>query len=83
MTTEPIAAACKAYFVDLPIAMTSETLRFMGHRLEEQAKLLSTLSACHTLSEVTEVQAAFFKTAVGEYRKEAGTLVHRAKERVS
>jgi hypothetical protein len=42
-------AACKAYFLDLPMAMTSETLRFMGHRLEEQAKLLSSLSTCHTL----------------------------------
>jgi hypothetical protein len=82
MAAEPIVAACRAYFLDLPMAMTSETLRFMGHRLEEQAKLLSSLSTCHTLSDVTEVQASFFKTAVGDYRKEAGTLMHRAKETV-
>ena len=83
ITIAPFAAAYKAYFFDLPLTMTSETLRFAGHRLDEQARLLSKLSGCKTLSEVAEAQSDFLKDAVGEYRKEADTLVHRAKETVS
>jgi hypothetical protein len=80
MATEPMVAAYKAYFLDLPLTMTSETLRFAGHRLEEQAKLLASFSACKTLSDLAEAQSHFVQGALGDYRKEAGALVHRARE---
>jgi hypothetical protein len=83
MMPEPMAAAYKTYFVDLPLTMTSEALRFAGHRLEEQAKLLATLSECSTFSDVAQAQSHFLKGAVGDYRKEAGALVHRATDVVS
>jgi len=83
MAAEPIAAAYKTYFVDLPLVMTSEALRFAGHRLEEQAKFFASLSDCGTFSDLMEAQSHFLKDAVGDYRKEAGTLVHRAREAVT
>jgi hypothetical protein len=79
----PLTSLCKTYFFGLPLAMTSETLRFAGHRLDEQARLFTKLSGCKTPSEVAEVQSDFFKEAVGDNRKQAGSFAHRAKEAVS
>ncbi|MFI4994812.1 MAG: phasin family protein [Hyphomicrobiales bacterium] len=83
MMSEPIMAACKAYFVDMPLTLTNEALRFVAHRFEEQARLLSELSACKTPSEAAQAQLAFFRGAVGDYGKEAKTLAHRARKAIS
>ncbi|MFI5015381.1 MAG: phasin family protein [Hyphomicrobiales bacterium] len=83
MMSEPVLAAYKAYFVDLPLTVTNEALRFAAHRLQEQAKLVSALISSKSLSEAAEAQSAFLRGAIGDYRKEAGTVVHRARDVVS
>jgi hypothetical protein len=83
MMSEPIVAAYKAFFVDLPLTVTNEALRFMAHRLQKQAKFVSELSSCKTLFEATQAQSAFFRSALGDYRKEAGTVVHRVTNAIS
>ncbi len=76
----PIAVAYKTYFLDLPMVMTREALRFTAHRLEEQAKLLTNLSACTTLADMAETQSIFLNDAIGDYRQEASVFAHRANQ---
>ena len=83
MMSEPIFAAYKTYLVDLPLTVANETLRFAAHRLQEQAKLALALTSCKSFTEVGEAQAEFFRSAIGDYRKEAGAVVHRARDVVT
>jgi hypothetical protein len=83
MMSEPIFAAYKTYLVDLPLTVANETLRFAAHRLQEQAKLALALTSCKSFTEIGEAQSEFFRGAIGDYRKEAGAVVHRARDVVA
>jgi len=80
MLSEPIVAACKAYFVDLPLALTAEGLRFASHRFGEQARLLSALTSCKRPSEAMSAQLEFLRAAAHDYGKEARNIAHRARQ---
>lgn len=80
MMSEPIFATYKTYLVDLPLTVANETLRFAAHRLQEQAKLAMALTSCKSFTEVGEAQSEFFRSAIGDYRKETGVVVHRARD---
>jgi hypothetical protein len=82
MMSEPIFATYKTYLVDLPLTVANEALRFAAHRLQEQAKLAQALTSCKSFAEVGEAQSQFIRAAIGDYRKEAGALVHRARDMV-
>lgn len=77
------AAFWKSSTVDLPLMLMSESLRFMGHRLQAQADHLVSLTQCKTVSEALESQAAFARTAVSDYASEAGTIMQEARAIVS
>jgi hypothetical protein len=83
MLSEPIIAACKAYFVDAPLLVTAGTLRFAAHRFAEQAELLSALTSCRAPSEAVQAQMAFLRSAADDYGKEARTIVHRVTDTLS
>ncbi len=83
MMSEPIFATYKTYLVDLPLTVANETLRFAAHRLQEQAKLAMALTSCKSFTEVGEAQSEFFRSAIGDYRKETGVVVHRARDVVT
>jgi hypothetical protein len=77
---EPIIAAVHASLVSLPLMFASEMLGLAGHLLEEQAKLLSSLSACRTPAHVVAAQSDFHKGAWRACRAHASKLVHHARE---
>ena len=79
MLSEPIIATWKAYFFDMPLMVVRELLRFMAHRFEKQAALLSRLAASKTATETIEAQTAFLDTALGDYGNEARAIVHRGR----
>jgi hypothetical protein len=82
MLSEPIVATYKAYLLDLPLMLAKDVLRFLAHRLEKQADLLSALSVCKTFSEVIEVQGAFLDSALVDYSREARALLRDARRAV-
>jgi hypothetical protein len=82
MFSEPIVAAYKSYLLDLPLTLAEDSLRFLAHRLEKQAALLSELAACETLTELVETQVGFLNAAFEDYGQEARTVVRHTRQAV-
>lgn len=66
--------------MNLPFAMSVETLRFLGHRLTAQAEFLSELA--HASGSWTAVRSYrdFMEGAAADYRKEAKAMSEAAEE---
>lgn len=77
------AAFWKSSTIDLPLALMSESLRFMSHRLQAQADHLASLTRCRTISDALETQATFARAAVSDYAAEAGTIMQEARSVVT
>ena len=73
-----VGAMWKASTLDLPLALWSETLRFMAHRLQADADYVASLNHCKTISEALERQASFTQKAVADYAAETSTLMKEA-----
>jgi hypothetical protein len=63
----PLQNAWRKAYIDLPLAVLSETLHFVGQRLEAQSQLVANLTSCKSMPEVIEVQSQFMRTAVNDY----------------
>ncbi len=61
--------------IDIPTRIGAEMTGFMMHRLQAQAEQWAHLAQCRTLDEVIDRQAAFARTTVAEYTREATTIV--------
>ena len=68
---------------DLPLRLTSETLRFTSRRLAAQAEHLSALSRCTSLTDAVNLQTAFVKQAVSAYEEETATLSHDVQDAIT
>lgn len=73
------AAFWKSCTIDLPLVLTSASLRFAAHRLQAHADYLASLSHCRDMSDALESQASFTRTTVADYAGEAGALMHEAR----
>lgn len=73
----------RAFAIDLPLRIAAETMRFTSRRLQASAVHLSALSACGSLKDVFELQAAFVDTSLADYRAEATTLSREVTEATS
>lgn len=63
----PLQNAWRKACIDLPLTVWSETLHFVGQRLEAQSQLVASLTSCKSVPEVIEVQSQFVRTAVDDY----------------
>ena len=73
-----IAAVIKTTFIDLPLALGLEFLRFAGGRLQAQSKHLANLSRCRSAMEIVDVQVRFAGAASAEYGHEAAAVARTA-----
>lgn len=65
--------------LDLPLMLMSESLRFMGHRLQAQADHLASLTQCKSVAEAFESQASFAQTTMSDYMTETSTIMQEAR----
>jgi hypothetical protein len=71
----PLQNAWRKACVDLPLTVLSETLHFLGHRLEAQSQLVASLTSCKSMPEMIEVQSRFVRTAVNDYSSETSRIM--------
>ena len=81
--SQPLQQMWKSTFLDLPLALMSESLRFAGSRLQAQGDYLSTLLSCRSVPEVVETQSEFVRKAVDEYGAEAGRIMEDLRNNIS
>lgn len=75
--------AWRAFAVDLPLRIATETVRFTGCRLQAQADHLAALTRCGSLKDAFELQTAFLTRSIADYQAEARTLSHEVVEAAS
>lgn len=73
----------RAFAVDLPLRIAAEAMRFTSRRLQARADHLAELSACGSLKNAFELQAAFVTKSLADYQAEATTLSHEVTEATS
>lgn len=66
--------------MNLPFAMSIETLRFLGHRMTAQAELLSELAHASGSWMAVRSYRDFMEGAATDYRKEAKALSEAAED---
>lgn len=78
----PFQAAWKHAF-ELPLALTSEALRFAALRFQAQSDFFASLEGCHTVSDVLEAQSQFVRNAVDDYGTETSKVMSDMRKSVS
>jgi hypothetical protein len=72
---QPLQLMWKTTFLELPLTVISESLRFVGQRLEAQSQLFATLNRCHSVPEFIETQSEFSRKAFSDYGAGAGKIL--------
>ena len=55
--------------------MSSETLRFVASRMQQDLETQKAMAACTNLADIQKVQADFFTQALEEYRSQASRMM--------
>lgn len=71
----PFPTMWKSVFVDIPMTLLSESLRFAGSRFQAQGEYLASLINCRSVPEAVEKQSEFVRKAVDEYGAEASRVM--------
>jgi hypothetical protein len=71
----PMQLMWKSTFLEVPLTVMSESLRFVGRRLEAQSQYFATLNRCHSIPEFIETQSEFSRKAFSDYGAEAGRIM--------
>jgi hypothetical protein len=79
----PFPLLWKSAFLDIPLTLMSETLRFVGTRLQAQGEYLATLTSCRSVPEVVETQSEFVRKAVDDYGAETGRIMEDLRANIS
>lgn len=82
-TAVPFQAAWQKAFVDLPLALFSETIRFAGQRLQAQGDFIASLRTCHSVPEMMEAQSHFVRATVDEYGAETNKIMENVRTTMS
>jgi hypothetical protein len=79
----PFPLMWKSTFLDIPLTLMSESLRFAGTRMQAQGEYLATLISCRSVPEVVETQSEFVRKAVDDYGAESGKIMEDLRANVS
>jgi hypothetical protein len=79
----PFALLWKSTFLDIPLTLMSESLRFAGTRLQAQGEYLATLISCRSVPEIVETQSEFVRKAVDDYGAETGRIMEDLRTNIS
>lgn len=71
----PLQAFWKATFFDVPFSIASQTLRFVGRRLQAQGEHLASLNACRSVPEFIDAHSQFVRGAVDAYGQETSKIM--------
>ena len=79
----PLQAAWRKAYLELPLTILSESLRFFGQRLQAQGEFIASLTSCKTMPDVMEAQSQFMRTAVTDYGAETTKIMEDVRSSVS
>jgi hypothetical protein len=76
----PLQAALRKALFDLPLTMFSESIRFVGQRMQAHSDFLEHLRTCQSVPEVIEAQSIFVRETVDQYGAETNKIVSEVRE---
>ena len=71
----PMQAFWRVTLFDVPLNVASETLRFLGRRMQAQGEHLASLNSCRSVPEFIEAQSQFVRGAMDAYGQETSKIM--------
>jgi hypothetical protein len=71
----PMQAFWRATFFDVPLSFASETLRFVGSRLQAHGEHLASLNSCRSVPEFIDANSQYVRGAMDAYGQETTKLM--------
>jgi hypothetical protein len=65
----------KSMFLEVPLTVMSETLRFAGSRFQAHGDYLASLLNCRSVPEIVETQSEFVRKSVDDYGAETSRIM--------
>jgi hypothetical protein len=73
--TAPLQTFWKMTFFDMPLAVASESMRFLGSRLQAHGEHLASLNSCRSVPEMLDMQSHFVRHTVDAYGRETSKII--------
>jgi hypothetical protein len=80
---QPFQTMWKSAFLEVPITVLSDSLRFAGARLQAQGDYFSSLLNCRSVPEIVETQSEFVRKSVDEYGAETSRIMEDLRANIS
>lgn len=71
----PFQALWKVTFFDLPLSVASETLRFVGRRMQAHGDHIASLNSCRSVPEFIDAHSHFVRSVVDDYGQETSRFM--------
>ena len=76
--TAPLQAVWRQTYIEWPVALASESLRFAAHRLRAHSDFYGKLQSCGSVPEFIEAHSDFMRGAFDDYGAEASKVIKEA-----
>jgi hypothetical protein len=76
--TAPLHEVWRQTWIEWPVAMASESLRFAAHRLRAHSDFYGKIQSCGSVPEFIEAQSKFVRSAFDDYGTEATKVMKDA-----
>jgi hypothetical protein len=74
----PLQEVWRQTWIDWPVALASESLRFAAHRLRAHSDFYGKMHSCASVPEFIEAQSKFVRSAFDDYGTEATKVMKDA-----
>jgi hypothetical protein len=71
----PLQLMWKTTFLEVPLTLMSDSLRFAGQRLAAQSHFFATLNRCSSVPEFIESQSEFTRKAIADYGTQTSRIM--------
>lgn len=76
--TAPLQEVWRQTWIEWPVALASESLRFAAHRLRAHSDFYGKIQSCASVPEFIEAQSKFMRSAFDDYGTEATKVIKDA-----
>jgi hypothetical protein len=76
--TAPLQEVWRQTWIEWPVALASESLRFTAHRLRAHSDFYGKLQSCGSVPEFIEAHSHFMRCAFDDYGSEASKVIKDA-----
>ena len=73
--TAPLKEVWRQTWIEWPVSIASESLRFAAHRLRAHGDFYSKLQTCASMPEMFEAHSSFMRSTLDDYGTEAGKVI--------